>query len=185
MQTVLFATDFSEASEPAGRVAVEIARSFGARLCVVHVVPPVTDASVAAERVAATARALGVKVDTVLLSGRAAAELVAYARDKRADLIVIGTHGRTGVSRVLLGSVAEHVVRAAPCPVLTVPMPELARAEEPATEPEPAGIGPHRCVVCARETPDLVCEPCRARIRSEALEQKVNAERPGRRGSPA
>jgi hypothetical protein len=66
-----------------------------------------------------------------------------------------------------------------------VPASGLVRAVEPATETEPEGVAPHRCVVCARETPDLVCEPCRARIRGEALEQKLEAERPGRRGSPA
>jgi nucleotide-binding universal stress UspA family protein len=58
-----------------------------------------------------------------LRSGVPHQEIVALARDERADLIVIGTHGRGGINRALLGSVADRVVRLAPCPVLTVREP--------------------------------------------------------------
>ena len=54
----------------------------------------------------------------------ASAEIIRYARDAETDLIVMGTHGRTGFGRLLIGSVAEHVVRHAPCPVLTIKHPE-------------------------------------------------------------
>jgi nucleotide-binding universal stress UspA family protein len=67
------------------------------------------------------ALALGAaNVDSQLLQGFAAGEIVAYAKDRHSDLIVIGTHGRTGPKHLLLGSVAERVVRTAQCPVLTV-----------------------------------------------------------------
>lgn len=58
--------------------------------------------------------------DRTVVSGPAAEEIVRYARDAEIDLIVLGTHGRTGLAHVLLGSVAEKIVRKAPCPVLTV-----------------------------------------------------------------
>lgn len=63
-------------------------------------------------------------VRTVIRKGPAQAEIVALAAEERADLVVMGTHGRGGVSRVLLGSVADRVLRTAPCPVLTVRKPE-------------------------------------------------------------
>lgn len=186
LKEILFPTDFSPASEVAGRLAREMARETGARLHVVHAVPPVTDPSVLTERLTQAAKSLadGLVMETALLSGRAASEIVAYARDKGIDLIVLGTHGRTGVSHAILGSVAETVVRLAPCLVLTVPPAVLEPRASAASAP--AGPVVHRaCVVCARETEDLVCETCRNRIRGEALEQKMDAERPGRRGMPA
>jgi hypothetical protein len=88
----------------------------------------------------------------------------------------MGTHGRTGFSHVLLGSVAEAVVRGAPCPVLTVPPVPLS-ASAPAPVPSPS-LG--RCIVCAQLSPELICANCRARIRGEALERKWNEERAGR-----
>jgi universal stress protein A len=60
------------------------------------------------------------RVETRLLQGFAAGEIVAYAKDTHSDLIVMGTHGRSGPKHLLLGSVAERVVRTAACPVLTV-----------------------------------------------------------------
>ena len=179
---VLFATDFSPLSDWVGTVARDTARGLGAALHVIHVVPPVTDPGDAASRLAQVASSLanGGKVKTALLHGRVAREIVRYARDKGVGLIVVGTHGRTGVSRVLLGSVAEGVVRLAPCPVLTVP----PAGSETAAAAELLPTEAHRCIVCARETDDLICEGCRAHIRGEALERKMAAERAGRRGTP-
>ena len=188
IRQVLFPTDFSVSAEAAGQVAVEMARQCGATLHVVHVVPPMTDPSIAAERLSKVVQSLGGSpaVASALLSGRPAREIVAYARDKAVSLIVLGTHGRTGVSRVILGSVAEGVVRLAPCLVLTVPAAALAPRD--ATIPAASGattVAAPRCLVCAGETEALICEPCRTRIRGEALERKLDAERAGRRGSPA
>jgi hypothetical protein len=88
---------------------------------------------------------------------------------------VIGTHGRTGLTRALTGSVAERVVRLAPCPVLTVPRrrprSEIDLVREAATE--------RHCVSCGKASSDLICEPCRARIRGEALEQRRREEQAG------
>jgi hypothetical protein len=128
----------------------------------------------------------GLPVVRHLASGLVARQIVAYARRARIDLIVMGTHGRTGVSHALLGSVAEAVVRRASCRVLTVParLPEpAAAAAAPAgatdVDAEASEVG-EKCVVCGKPSPDLICEPCRALIRGEALERKLDEERAGR-----
>jgi Universal stress protein family len=121
-------------------------------------------------------------VETALLSGRPTQEIIRYAREKEVSLIVLGTHGRTGMSRALLGSVAEAVVRLAGRPVLTVPLMPVGSA--PAADTTADVPLPHHCVVWAREDDDLICESCRSRIRGEALERKIEAERAGRRGMP-
>ena len=185
---ILLPTDFSAAADAAALVATAMAGETGARLHVVHVVPPATDPSLGSEQLTRLGRQLGkgLPVELALLSGRAAREITAYARDKGIDLIVMSTHGRTGVSRTLLGSVAEAVVRLSPCLVLTVPM-ALPRAAPAVGSPAHVGAPalPQRCIVCAGRTDDLVCETCRIRIRGEALEHKLETERAGRRGTPA
>jgi nucleotide-binding universal stress UspA family protein len=185
LNEILFPTDFSPASEAAGRIAREMAVQAGARLHVLHVVPPVTDPSLPAEHLALAGRSLadGLRVETVLLSGWAGRNIVDYAREKRIDLIVVGTHGRTGISHAILGSVAETVVRLASCLVLTVPASLLAeRSAAPAVPP--VAISRRPCLVCGKASDDLICEGCRTRIRGEALEQKRAAERPGHQGMP-
>ncbi len=139
---IVFATDFSTASRPAFRKAVALARSERAQLFVVHVLsvqpvmpggyvsPSVWDdlergQRTAAERqlrsIVAKAKAAGARASGVLIDfGVTHEQIVRYARKKRADLIVMGTHGRTGLTRALLGSVASRVLGAARCPVLTV-----------------------------------------------------------------
>lgn len=183
---ILFPTDFSPASDPAARAARSLALQAGARLHVLHVVPPVTDPSLPAESLARAAQSLGegLRVESALLNGRAARGILEYARDKRIDLIVLGTHGRTGISHAILGSVAETVVRLARCPVLTVPAGVPAPASASAPAPPAEVMPPRPCLVCGRAGEELICESCRTRIRGEALEQKRDAERPGRRGLP-
>jgi nucleotide-binding universal stress UspA family protein len=188
--TIVLATDFSTAVREAERLAGELARSASATLHLVHVLPLLSSPGEAAQRLATIEGAVGpgLKRVTALLFGSAARAIVTYARDQGADLIVVGTHGRTGVSRVLMGSVAEAVARLAPCPVLTVPALAEGAATEPAKGPARTAVElpvSRRCAVCAGETEDLICETCRARIRGQALEQKRDAERSGRRGSPA
>jgi nucleotide-binding universal stress UspA family protein len=177
VRDILLATDFSEASEPAVQAARAYARAFGARVHVLHVAAPGTEGLTLL--MSGLTAMLG--PDTVVRSvvgGAPATEIVRYARDHPIDLIVMGTHGRTGMSRALLGSVAERVVRTAPCAVLTVP----ASALRPATAPvEEVVVEPRHCLVCAAPSEDLICEPCRARIRGEAVERKQRDERAGRR----
>jgi len=181
VREILFPTDFSDASAAAGRTAAGFARHFGARLHVLHVVPAGFAAEPPRAAVDATIAALGpdLSATPVVEAGLATSVIIAYARGHHIDLIVMGTHGRTGFSHVLLGSVAEAVVRRAPCLVLTVPAVLGAPAAPAAVLPAASG----HCIVCAQASPDLVCGDCRARIRGEALERKWNEERAGRMAS--
>ncbi|HXT68768.1 MAG TPA: universal stress protein [Vicinamibacterales bacterium] len=143
LNSILVATDFSEPAGTALRYGLELAKRFDARLHVLHVVddlaahpytvlpgPPdvvalqkdleaESRASLEAllpEPARSASRAL---VDMVVSTSPAEA-IMDFARDHQVDLIIIGTHGRRGLARVILGSVARHVSGAAPCPVLTV-----------------------------------------------------------------
>jgi universal stress protein A len=139
---IVVPTDFSTCSEEAWRLARRVATGAGGELILTHVLSEaplygeslMTDvrqvyeearkwAEGALEAWVAEARAAGLNARTALRTGVAHREVVALATDERADLIVIGTHGRGGVDRALLGSVADRVVRLAPCPVLTVREP--------------------------------------------------------------
>jgi hypothetical protein len=121
---------------------------------------------------------------TAVETGTPVAErIVNYAARHGVGLIVVGTHGRTGVSRALLGSVAERVVRTARCPVLAVPctwtgVPAAAEAEVDVAATQPPLS---RCIVCRRRSSDLVCAACRADIRGEAFDHTLKDERAGRR----
>ena len=178
MKRILVATDFSELSGAAVKAAADLARQAGGRLTVLHVMMPgeasVTDALIAI----ADELRNGVDVETALALGDPAEEIVRHARRHEVDLVVLGTHGRTGVTRALLGSVAERVVRTSCCPVLTVPE---AGVRVPASAPEPAQAQVSgRCLVCAERSVDLICAPCRAHIRGEAIQHKQREERAGR-----
>jgi nucleotide-binding universal stress UspA family protein len=178
IEKILLATDFSRPSDAAAQVAAEHARRFGARVHVLHVVWPGADPT-PDPRLAQLAQELrgAGEVVTAVESGVPAAEIVRYATRHGIDLIVLGTHGRTGVTRTLIGSVAERVVRTAPCPVLTVPgTPRAVTRDVPG--PEVAARG--RCLVCATASEDLICEPCRGRIRGQAMDAKMREERAGR-----
>jgi nucleotide-binding universal stress UspA family protein len=151
IRRILHPTDFSDLSRPAFELACSLARDFGAQLTVLHVsLPPVAGVveGITVElptgwleetrarleqikptdsRVAATHR---------LEQGDAVREILRVAGEVKADLIVMGTHGRGGLSRLLMGSTAEGVMRKAPCPVLTVKAPIPAEPPEPrAAEP--------------------------------------------------
>jgi nucleotide-binding universal stress UspA family protein len=186
LNEILFPTDFSSLSELAGQIARDMAKQAGARLHVLHVVPGNTNPAQPAEDLARVSRGMGhdLRVEATLLTGSAARNILAYAREKHIDLIVIGTHGRSGLSRAILGSVAETVVRLAPCPVLTVPG-AVVKPVDAAAHASLAEVVPSRpCLVCGHPSEDLVCEVCRNRIRAEALDAKRESERPGRRGMP-
>jgi len=147
LKTVVVATDFGDPAEAALAYGREFARMFGARLRVLHVVENVLSRSYGAEAFLASYPELQrevesaaheqlaalvtdddrhtLDVETVMLrSNSPAAAIADYARDHDVDIVIMGTHGRSGVAHMLMGSVAELVVRTAPCPVLTVRHPE-------------------------------------------------------------
>lgn len=142
IRKILVPIDFSPHSAEATSWAADLARRYDATIKLVHVYQPVTmvlpegyvlkSASALAELMHSLDQALadaksdlertapGLTIDAELLQGAPFAEVVRHAREHGFDLIVLGTHGRTGLRHALLGSVAEKVVRKAPCPVLTV-----------------------------------------------------------------
>ena len=144
MRPIMHASDFSTASRPAFRKAIELAKSKRTRLLIVHaltpVIPPLMGEGVyvppstwrdvdksarrAAQRQIARlveeARRAGVRAEGLIVDGTPADRIVRVARARHVDLLVLGTHGRTGFSRLFLGSVAARIVATATCPVLTV-----------------------------------------------------------------
>jgi nucleotide-binding universal stress UspA family protein len=150
MQTILVATDLSTASAAATTYAFQLARTLGACVYLLHVVPESDVEVMAALRghlhsdisreallqpfYAEAERRLAAMVDAeqahdvvqecLVVTGQPASEIVSWAAAKQAQIIIVGTHGRSGVERFLLGSVAEHVLRLAACAVLIVPAQE-------------------------------------------------------------
>jgi len=142
LKRILLPTDFSDCAQHALKYATALARSFGAKVYLLHVVDvPVYgylepfagsvwslyDMKEEAERSIADIippedrDAVG--AESFVREGTPFVEIVKFAKEKDIDLIVIGTHGRTGLKHMLIGSVEEKVVRKAPCPVLTVRSP--------------------------------------------------------------
>jgi nucleotide-binding universal stress UspA family protein len=156
MRRILHATDFSRASAPAFAEALELARQERARLLVVHVMVPPSpfvageaptswleleararrDARRRLGAAVAAAERAGIAVEGQVVEGAPAEAIVRLARRDRADLIVIGTHGRSGLGRLFMGSVAARVLQLARCPVLTVRKRRARR--------RPGARGPHR-----------------------------------------
>lgn len=131
---IIFPTDFSHCGDAALKLATSLARDTGATLLIVHVEePPVAYGGgemyygvpePASEDLQRMLEAIvptdpSVPFEHRLTTGDPAGAIARLAEDEKADLIVMGTHGRTGLTRLLMGSVAEAVVRRAPCPVLT------------------------------------------------------------------
>jgi len=138
---ILYATDFSSISEPAWDSAKQFARLFGAEVVLLHVVPPLPvlptkgnlpelydeliqsarrEAEAGFDRLLASVAGSGINVRIHLEDGPPAQRILEVAAKEAADLLIVGTHGRTGLSRAIFGSVADRLVRQAPCPVLTV-----------------------------------------------------------------
>ena len=142
IKQMLCASDFSPASRPALRLAQELARTLKARLIIFHAYEPSVPignggylppsvmqemltatrdaAAQSLKRLARSSQGKGVRISTLLAEGPAAAAIVRAAKKHRVNLVVMGTHGRTGVRRLLMGSVADRVIRTASCPVLVV-----------------------------------------------------------------
>jgi nucleotide-binding universal stress UspA family protein len=138
IRKILHPTDFSDRSQAAFEMACALARDYSAELIVVHVTrPPLVYAPDGIAVATATEEPYDARVKLAevrpadprvtvthhLLEGEPAEQILKAARAVSADLIVLGTHGTTGLARLLMGSVAESVVRKATCPVLTVRAP--------------------------------------------------------------
>lgn len=133
---ILLATDLSEASAAATDQALELARGLRAELLIVSVIDPAASApgeprvlrldqrrtvrEAAALGLVLRGKGLGVRVTFLVWDGEPGPSIVAAAGSEQADMVIVGSHGRGVVGRFVLGSVSEHVVRHAPCPVLVV-----------------------------------------------------------------
>ena len=143
IRSILLPTDFSDCGNYALSYAASLARTFGASIICVHVIEPmvptvgysgmteplpiadITDQlEDSAERelpkLAEREEVAGLKIEEMIVHGEAASEIVRVAKERNVDLIVVSSHGRTGLGRILFGSTAEAVVRHASCPVLVV-----------------------------------------------------------------
>jgi len=143
IRSILFPTDFSECGNYALSYAAALARTFGASVICVHVIEPmvptvgysgmseplpIADISDQLEdsaerelpKIAECEECAGLEIEELIVHGEAASEIVRVAKDRKVDLIVVSSHGRTGLGRILFGSTAEAVVRHASCPVLVV-----------------------------------------------------------------
>jgi len=142
IRRILFASDFSKASAKAFATTGTLAKGHRADVTILHVftpfVPTAPEQYLAAEaldrlnletrrwsqrqlaKLTDKARTSGIRAAGLILEGDPAQQIVRTAKSKRADLIVVGTHGRTGLNKLFLGSVAQRVVATAPCPVVIV-----------------------------------------------------------------
>lgn len=140
---ILMATDFSGFGDTAMKLATSLARDTGAQLMVVHVMPPplaaidadyvgygVEEDEATRRKHLAAARPddPNISFSHHLLHGQPAEAIVEFAEEQEVDMIIIGSHGRRGLTRLLMGSVAEHIVRHARVPVLTVKNTEKSAA---------------------------------------------------------
>jgi universal stress protein A len=153
IRRILVPTDFSECSAPAVRLAGELAEKFGAELVLLHVVQ---DLALAMPDAVMPTPVPGPDLDQLIDSARTGLanvvrrenldrlnprievrigspvpEIIAAASDLKADLLCVGTHGRTGLAHLILGSQAERIIREAPCPVLTVKPPAHQGSSHP------------------------------------------------------
>jgi nucleotide-binding universal stress UspA family protein len=166
IRNILVPTDFSETSRAALRYAADLARQFDSRVHLLHVTPDpsqlpwavgpglaeyVESLEMRREKMIVALRAMAteehldpLRTSTRILEGVAHHEILEYVRSQGIDLVVMGTHGHGAFAHLLLGSVAERVVRHSPCPVLVLPRvwrpavaahasPEVERAPLPAT----------------------------------------------------
>ena len=161
IRRILFPTDFSEPARKAQKYAMALADRFGAELHLLHVVPevamPLPDSTTAWTLPPADLKLVVEAAEKQLLEelgpdwaeerrtvhtavvGNAVEEIVKYANEHEIGMIVIGTHGRTGLAHLLLGSVAEKLVRLATCPVLTVhPQGHQFLIDDTTSRPAPA-----------------------------------------------
>lgn len=141
IEKILYATDFTEGSERAASYALDLAKRYGATLIVLNVIYDIArtagwnashidmdtlygameqGARKEIDIIADKLRADYPQVETVVIRGLPNDDVISFAVEHKVDMIVIGTHGRKGIDRLLFGSTASKIVKASPCPVLTV-----------------------------------------------------------------
>jgi nucleotide-binding universal stress UspA family protein len=182
LREILVATDFSTQSLRAFDAALALAELFGATLHVLHVVSNASEETAGRSHIESLGdKPAVIDIERTVVVGNPATEIVRYAGRQKMDLIVLGTHGRTGLARALMGSVAEAVVRSAPCQVLTIG-PKAQVLDETPVAAKSSTLPERHCLVCAKESPETICDACKAHIQGEAIERKRREEQAGHRG---
>ncbi len=206
VKRILVPTDFSDCSQRGIEYAISLAKDFQAQIFLLHVMElPVygLDLSLMHPRAIMSVRHKlmemmqqwvdqlknqGVEVEGNFVTGVPSIEILEAAKKHEADLIVMGTHGRTGLAHIMLGSTAERVIQRARCPVLTVKAikaaPEPAGKEEsvlevshPTIGETPGSKGVTFCHLCGQPSQDIVCETCKIRVQEEAFERTEGVEK--------
>lgn len=208
VKTILVPTDFSPGSAEAMDYAIGLARLCSARLVFLHVLEPAVysvDFAITHPGVPPEVRQRldemmkewvthtndqGIEAQGLFSMGAPFVEIGKAIEGHAIDLIVMGTHGRTGLGHLVLGSTAERVVRLAPCPVLTIKATKKlpTPAESGATvsvSSSPRGAEPAAtfCHLCGRPSGDIICEGCKVHGQAEAVERKYRIEKEGRIGA--
>jgi nucleotide-binding universal stress UspA family protein len=203
IKTILVPTDFSDCSQEAMDYATSLAQGFHARIIFLHVMePPVygldftlTPYEVPAEmkqklkdsikRSVEETKKLNVDAEGYFVLGVPYAEIVKAAKKHEADLIVMGTHGRTGLSHFWIGSTAERVIQNAGCPVLTVKettkqtLLEIEEQARSVLKDLPIDRSATFCHMCGQPSKDIICEACKIRVQAEAVGKKRRIEKEG------
>lgn len=197
-RTIMVPTDFSECSLRAMRYALALAGVFSARVIALHVmersaygmdVPP-NDGQSDPDVTLRVAELMedwiqrvirhGIEVEWHIEIGVPVEEIRSAIERHHVDLVVMGTHGRTGLAHAWLGSVAERVVQRSPCPVLTL--------KASSTPPEPGRMTPREftaprptvCHLCGKASIETICDSCKIRVQAEAVANKLRVEKEGR-----
>jgi nucleotide-binding universal stress UspA family protein len=212
IKRILVPTDFSDCSQAGVEYAISLAKDFEAQIYLLHVMePPVygidfslMDPGVLpsmknqlvkmVQKLVDRLREEGIEAVGDFVTGVPSTEIVKAAKKQVADLIIMGTHGRTGFAHVMLGSTAERVLQQAHCPVLTVKaIKRVAQAGEEA-KAGTAGASPAAggavsdkdttfCHLCGKPSQDIACEACKIRVQAEAFDRKQKVEKVGRVGT--
>ena len=213
---LLVPTDFSPCAERAVERAISMAKAEEKALLFLHViVPPSYTFDLALgypllnetlrpaarqqlARLVKQAKEAGVSAESLVFEGLPSVKIVEIAKERRAELLLMGTHGRTGLSKFLIGSTTDEVVRRAPCPVLIIrdqqhdPQDEIIEPAatktatgQPARAATPTDVPPmKRCLLCNKPSAKLsgvvLCASCTAKIEAEARETKRRIEEAGR-----
>lgn len=200
VRTILVPVDFSECALEALQYGMALAEKFSARVIVLHVIDLSVFSSIEAASVSIPVTEITTTManrlaDWVQLAARQGIEVtwsieiglpfteIREAIDRyHADLVVMGTHGRTGLGHIMLGSVAERVVQRAPCPVLTVKSVPTAATESTTDQKatpkkDVTETRAQVCKLCGKVSPDTICDSCKAKVQAEAMAKKRRVEK--------
>jgi universal stress protein A len=209
VEKIILPFDFSECSQQALNYAISFARNFNSKILLLHVMalsPYVPEIAISMEsdqvglkkkldeKVRSEVLKIkeqGIEAEGFCVIGEPHSEIIEFTEKEDADMIIMGTHGRTGLTHILLGSTAERVIERAPCPVLTLKLERTAvQKSKPRTatltQPEPVRIPQQAlrslgtCHVCSEPSEDIICTSCKAHIQAEAFEQKTKIEKAGK-----